>query len=785
MYRGDESESTVNPVPQHANLEQSISKALASLAQGQDLALTPETKDAIAGEVMLAESDLAIGGMMVNADGKVMRRGDDHPTNGAQVYEVTPDSIWSDDGWLMSRARHFVEQGDKARLQQFADNEFLNKGKIKSDFTGSKLKESAVKAVLAYLTGQQSKNQALSALDDAIDNTRLGSNKFRKLKAMLTIRNSALALLRAEKTGAGDIERLRQRLNVQYDEFAQAFATKGKNSKPATLTESLNLLDGDTGIEAGLDSVSDSGEVTKSDLFSKRLLFPYKRPESASNVADAVNYSMRERGKVDIEYVSGLLGLGHDEVLAKLTEGEKPYLLMNPETQKYEFIDDYLSGNVKAKYQAAKSAGLDTNVKLLEAVLPEDKTPEQVKPSIRATWIDSDVFERFAEALGYKAKVTVNRHIGAISVLGEAGGSLSALGSQFKHDRATLADLLNSAANGKSLVIYDTNGKERTKNEKATKEVNALANKLASTFVTWAKSDAQIAKQIADNFNERINTHVNRKYNGRLYLQTVGMNPAVDMRKTQLDGALRMIQSKNTLLDHTVGAGKTFTAITGMIERKRLGLSKKPMAVVPNHILGSFHKDILKLYPSAKVLVADDKAFTAKKRKQFFSRIATGDYDVVLMGHSHLRAMPNDIEHFRTVINEKIDELRSALEEAKAEAKQSGQRGATVKQIEDSISRLQDKIKEKEEALSKNADQIGFSFGDLGVDYLVVDEAHEFKNLTYATRTDRVVGMNDPKGSEKALDLLIKTRSIQGLENGGVTFMTGTPISNSLVEVYT
>ncbi|GIB61690.1 hypothetical protein VCSRO188_1749 [Vibrio cholerae] len=785
MYRGDESESTVNPVPQHANLEQSISKALASLAQGQDLALTPETKDAIAGEVMLAESDLAIGGMMVNADGKVMRRGDDHPTKGAQVYEVTPDSIWSDDGWLMSRARHFVEQGDKARLQQFADNEFLNKGKIKSDFTGSKLKESAVKAALDYLTGQQSKNQALNALDEAIDNTRLGSNKFRKLKAMLTIRNSALALLRAEKTGAGDIERLRQRLNVQYDEFAQAFATKGKNSKPATLTESLNLLDGDTGIEAGLDSVSESGEVTKSDLFSKRLLFPYKRPESASNVSDAVNYSMRERGKVDIEYVSGLLGLGHDEVLAKLTEGEKPYLLMNPETQKYEFIDDYLSGNVKAKYQAAKSAGLDTNVKLLEAVLPEDKTPEQVKPSIRATWIDSDVFERFAEALGYKAKVTVNRHIGAISVLGEAGGTLSALGSQFKHDRATLADLLNSAANGKSLVIYDTNGKERTKNEKATKEVNALANKLASTFVTWAKSDAQIAKQIADNFNERINTHVNRKYNGRLYLQTVGMNPAVDMRKTQLDGALRMIQSKNTLLDHTVGAGKTFTAITGMMERKRLGLSKKPMAVVPNHILGSFHKDILKLYPSAKVLVADDKAFTAKKRKQFFSRIATGDYDVVLMGHSHLRALPNDIEHFRTVINEKIDELRSALEEAKAEAKQSGQRGATVKQIEDSISRLQDKIKEKEEALSKNADQIGFSFGDLGVDYLVVDEAHEFKNLTYATRTDRVVGMNDPKGSEKALDLLIKTRSIQGLENGGVTFMTGTPISNSLVEVYT
>ncbi len=421
---------------------------------------------------------------------------------------------------------------------------------------------------------------------------------------------------------------------------------------------------------------------------------------------------------------------------------------------------------------------------MLEAVLPEDKAPEQVKPSIRATWIDAEVFERFAEALGYTAKVNVNRHLGAISVM-TSNGSPSALGAQFKHDRATIADLFNSAANGKSLVIYDGSGKERTKNEKATKEVNALANKLASTFTTWAKNDAEALKQIADNFNERINTHVNRKYNGRLYLQTVGMNPTVDMRKTQLDGALRMIQSKNTLLDHTVGAGKTFTAITGMMERKRLGLSKKPMAVVPNHILGSFHKDILKLYPGANVLVADDKAFSAKKRKQFFSRIATGDYDVILMGHSHLRAMPNDLDSFKTVINEKIAELRSALEEARAEAKNSGQRGASISQIEESIKRLKDKITEKEKSLSENADKIGVNFTDLGVDYLVVDEAHEFKNLTYATRSDRVVGMNDPKGSEKALDLLIKTRTIQGIENGGVTFMTGTPISNSLVEVYT
>ncbi|WP_045589203.1 PLxRFG domain-containing protein [Vibrio vulnificus] len=784
MYRGDESETTVNPTPEHADLGKSITKALQSLAKGQYLGMTNEGKDALASQVLLSESDLAIDGMMLSEDGKVMRRGMDHPINGAQVYEVTPDTIWTDEGWTFDHIKQLIIAGEKGKADVIVQRELLNKGKIKGEFSNSKVKEAASKAVVAYVSRNGNKASAMSALDAAIDSARLGPNPYRKLKSLLAIRNTTLGLIQAEKTGAKEIEALRKRLNVQYDEFAKAFATKGKNGKPASISAHLALLGGDVGVETGLDSINSKGEVSKSAIFTKRMLFPYKKPDSAKSVGDAVNYSMREHGRVNPEYIGQLLGIDKTEALKQLTSGDKPYLLMNPETEKYEFIDDYLSGNVKAKYQAAKKAGLETNAKLLEAVLPEDKAPEQVKPSIRATWIDAEVFERFAEALGYTAKVNVNRHLGAISVM-TSNGSPSALGAQFKHDRATIADLFNSAANGKSLVIYDGSGKERTKNEKATKEVNALANKLASTFTTWAKNDAEALKQIADNFNERINTHVNRKYNGRLYLQTVGMNPTVDMRKTQLDGALRMIQSKNTLLDHTVGAGKTFTAITGMMERKRLGLSKKPMAVVPNHILGSFHKDILKLYPGANVLVADDKAFSAKKRKQFFSRIATGDYDVILMGHSHLRAMPNDLDSFKTVINEKIAELRSALEEARAEAKNSGQRGASISQIEESIKRLKDKITEKEKSLSENADKIGVNFTDLGVDYLVVDEAHEFKNLTYATRSDRVVGMNDPKGSEKALDLLIKTRTIQGIENGGVAFMTGTPISNSLVEVYT
>lgn len=785
MRRGDETETTVNPTAEHANLQKSITNALTAFAEGQDLSLTPEAKDTLASQVMLSESDLAIDGMMLNDEGKVMRRGMDHPTNGAQVYEVTPETIWSDEGMTFDHIRQLVAEGDKTRLKQLIEQELLNpvSGAIKSEYRGSKVRESASKAAVAYLNGNGSKAQALSSLDAAIYKTRLGKNPFRKLKGLLAIRNTTLELIQAEKTGGDNIEPLRQRLNTQYNEFAKAFAGKGKNGAPATISGNLNVLDGDVGIESGLDFVSPSGEVTKSAIFESRMLFPYKRATTARSIDDAVNYSMREHGSVNLEYISQLLGKDKSAVLEQLTTGDKPYLLMNPKTSQFEFIDDYLSGNVKEKYQDAKNAGLETNIKLLESVLPEDKAPDQVKPSIRATWIDPEVFEQFGEALGLQAKVHINRALGSIKMSG--AGTPSALGAQFRHDRATIADLFNSVANGKSLVIYDEAGKQRTKNEKATREVNALANKMASTFVNWARNDSEVSRKIADNFNERINTNVNRKYNGRLYLQPVGMNPNVEMRKTQLDGALRMIQSKNTLLDHTVGAGKTFTAITGMMERKRLGLSKKPMAAVPNHILGSFAKDITKLYPGAKILVADDKSFSAKKRKQFFSRIATGDYDVVLIGHSHLRAMPNDIETFRKVINEKIAELRRALEEARREAKDSGKRGSSVSQIEESITRLSNKIKDKEKALSENADKIGINFSDLGVDYLVVDEAHEFKNLTYATRSDRVVGMNDPKGSEKALDLLIKTRHIQGLDNGGVTFMTGTPISNSLVEVYT
>ncbi|MBM7070865.1 DEAD/DEAH box helicase family protein [Shewanella sp. 202IG2-18] len=780
MYasRAEGGELTVNPTAEHADIGKSLSNAIAKLADNVDLTVSNETLDKVGGEVTLTESDLSIGGMVLNGDDNVVLREDDDIEGNAVLTKVTPDTVWTENGKHLEAIKTFDK--DKQRIAAYAKTHLLNAaGKLKSSY-----KTNAFKAIEGYLNGTVPFGKFRGELLKALGNAQLGPNKFKRLKAILKIRNTALALLKAEKQNLSNVEALRTQLNKDYD----ALASMGTKSKPESIEKNLGLLNGNLDIESGLDSVSKSSKkVTKHAIFDKRMIQPYVKPESADNVDDAVNFSMKEKGVVDVAYIADLMGKSKIEAKKLLTEGDKPYLLQDPESGNYVFVDDYLSGNVKAKLAAAENAGLDKNAELLKTALPKDKTTEQVKPSIRATWMDEGVFESFLSALGVNANVSVDRSIGSIKILKHSAADKTTLANQFNNGIGlSVSKLFEHAATGKALVIYDRiDAKTSVKNDKKTSQANVLVNKLADLFTTWSNSNPDIKKQITDNFNDRVNTHTVRKFNGRLYLQTVGMNPEIDMRKTQLDGALRMIQTPNALLDHTVGAGKTFTAITGVMERRRLGMSKKPLVVVPNHIIGSFTADFYKLYPGARVLAASDKQMDAKNRKKFFSQMATGDYDAIIIGHSHLKKLPNDFESTEMVFNEKIDELREALEKAKKEKQEAGGRGASVSQMEKSITGLKDKLKAKKEALEKEKDSIGFSFSDLGIDYMVMDEAHEFKNLMYATRGDRVVGMNDPKGSDKALDLLIKARGVQGLENGGVTFMTGTPVSNSLVEIYT
>lgn len=775
MYGGRGGELTVHPTEEYSDLQSSISVALKDMAKGYDLSLSDEAKDKLAGEVMLSESNLPIGGMMLDKDGRVLLREDDNEL-GASIVEVTPETPWTSNGDMVAKVQEVL--GSKDKLEELYKNELTNeKGTLKSAYS-----QKVFKVLQQYMDGKTSKLELTREVAKSLERSKLGKNH-EKLKDILQIRNTALGLIQAEKQDLPTINQYREMLNSQYDAFASKYGTK---SKPATISDSLGLLRDDISIESGLDSVSKKGKVTKHNIFSKRMIMPYSKPVKAASVDDAVNYSIQEKGRVDLGYVAEMLGISRAEAKTKLTTGENPYLLFDPSEDKYVFIDDYLSGNVKKKYQDAQAANLDKNVELLKRVLPKDKTADKVKATIRASWMDKEVFEGFLNDLGYEATVNVNRVIGQVRVARSKKVSDSELAAPFTNSHKTIPELFEAATAGKSITVFYKDGEGNSvKNVEATKQVNILVNKMAESFQTWADNNKQIKQRITKNFNDRVNTHIERGYNGRLYFRPVGQNPVIEMRKTQLDGALRMIQSKNVLLDHTVGAGKTFTAISGVMQRKRLGLSNKALVAVPNHIIGSFAADFYTLYPGANILVASEKQMSAKNRKQFFSRIATGNYDAVIVGHSHLRFLPNDFATFENVLNEKIDELRSALNEAKQQAKEEGRRGSSTKQIEDSIARLRDKIEDKKKALQESHDSIGYTFSDLGVDYMVVDEAHEFKNLTYSTSSDRVVGMNDPKGSDKALDLLVKTRAVQSLDNGGITFMTGTPISNSLVELYT
>ncbi len=777
IYAGKENEMTVHPTPEHADLGASIRAAFTRMASAPlvDHNLAAETA---ASDVTLSESDLPVGGMMLDAEGKILLRDDDDAAGNAVLVQVGPDTVWSDGGSMLQTLAD--SQNDKAALQALYDEQLTNAaGKLKSEFSAKVYAE-----LERYLKGKSRQTTFAGALSDALDRARLGK-RYSKLRDMLAIRNTALELIRAERRDSSDIETLRRKLNKQYDAFAKEYKTgSGSKQKPGSLAGNLAILRGDLGIESGLDSQKKDGTVTKHDIFTRRMIEPYVAPEKASNIDDAVTFAIQEHGIVTPVTVAGYLNISPAEALKKLTEGKSPYLLNDPESGELVYVDDYLSGNVKAKYRAAQAAGLEVNADLLKQVLPADRPADKVKPSIRAPWIDAGVYESFLKVLGVQASIKVNRTISAVDVYVSATEQTE-LGAQFKNDHRTIAEIFTAAFEGRSIKVMIKVADGYVKNEPATKQVNAMINRMTSLFRTWVESTPEVRDRVARNFNDRVNVYADRRFNGSRYLKPVGINPAIELRRTQLDGAQRGVQSRNSLLDHVVGAGKTYTAIVAIMQRRRLGLSKKPLVAVPNHIIGAFTADFYKLFPGANILTVTEKAMSARNRRQFFSRIATGDYDAIIIGHSHLPRLMNSVEAEELVINEKLAEMRSALHEAREQKRNDGGRGATVKQIEESIKRLNNRLEEKREGAAKAKDEIGFTFDDLGVDHLVVDEAHEFKNLTYSTRSDRVVGMNDPKGSNKAFDLLVKVRALQAKENGGVMFMTGTPISNSLVELYT
>lgn len=798
MYRGQGQEYTVHG--DGRDLTQAIDELLAGDWADLEGIMTPSEADRNATAALLAESHLPVGGLAFDDHGNVVRRLMDDESGNAVVEVVTAESLWKDQAeeWesVLLAARELKSALAKVdgigpaleALQEVAAVAYSAKGEKKSSPTKA---EQAVYSMLDAIhdAGQDvawSFDANVEEIDRAYRRKQLGPDGLARIRGMLDLRSRLLALTAAERSDAHDVEALRRDLNKAYDRFVKKYG-------PVSDAKNVSLLGGDVGAELGLESDYQKAVTTaksiltgepvrkasamKADILSRRIFFPTQEITHAETSDDALKVSLSERGRPDVAYMAKLTGKTEDEVISDLTAGETPQLFMNPASGGYEQADEYLSGNVVAKLAEARRRGLAVNVRALERVQPEPKTKANISPSIRGAWIPAEIFREFLEALGVESpRVSVYSDVGSIVAMSDAE-NLTPLGLPFTNRYRSITELFNAAAAGKAITVTVKSGSTTYTDSEGTRIVSGLLERLSDLFSEWAFSDEARTRKIVDAFNQKMNTHVKRRFDGTQHLRLVGVNPSIRLRRTQLDAAWRIIQSRSTLLDHVVGAGKTYTIIAGVMERRRLGLSKKPMIVVPNHLVTQWAQDFYRLYPGARILAATPADFTKKNRRRLFARIATGDFDAVIVGHSSFGFIPTPTADQEEVIQEQLDTLLSTLEEARANkesARTLGQIQARVRGYEDKLARLQERA----------VDDIGFDFETLGIDMLAVDESHEFKNLEYATAAERLVQMNSPEGSKKAFDLYGKIRGLSR-RGGSVVFATGTPVSNSLVEVYT
>jgi len=630
-----------------------------------------------------------------------------------------------------------------------------------------------------------SKFELLTPATKWTEKTALGLKRYDRIKKILGLRTKAYDLINAERADKSNIEELRAALNKDYDSFVSEYGYLNSS-------ENSRLMSGDIKIEYGLEKnfksaisaakakktgFSASSETAeKADILKKRVFFPYRNILSAANSRDGYSISLSEKGKVDLDYISTLTGLSKDEVVKELSSGEKPLVYQDPKTMEYIQEDEYLSGNVKRKLNDATGMrGFEKNVAALKAVQPKDVTHEDIFADLGQNWISKSVYEQFLSELGVNTPyVSINTTTGSVAVTRNSGTVPSAIGTAFTNSDYSIPELFNLIANKKPIVAYDVTRDSKTVNQERTKELQAIAKRMSALFRDWVFSDTLRTDDLTKLYNETQNTTIERKITGE-HLRTVGANPSISLRDTQKIAAWRMIQQKSVLLDHFVGAGKTITIITGIMERRRLGLSKKPMIVVPNHLVSQWSKDFMNLYPGANILAASEKDFSKANRRRLFARIATGNYDAIIVGHSSFKFIPVEKEVEQQFIRDEVSHLNNALSLA-----QDNEDKRSVRAIKNRIAKRTERLI----ALNNSPSDDVASFQQMGIDYLTVDEAHEFKNLEYSTGMRQVPGMGSPAGSQRAFDLYMKVRLLLDHGDGGVTFATGTPISNSLVEMY-
>lgn len=612
-----------------------------------------------------------------------------------------------------------------------------------------------------------------------------------RVRGMVAIRDATNRLLerQLEECSDEEVANLQAELNQVYDSFTAKYGllSSNANKRAFSMDSSYCLL-------TSLEFLDEKGELKrKADIFTKRTIRRAEPVTSVDTASEALAVSIGEKAKVDIPYMMQLTGKTEEEVTEELTG----VIFKNPLTDKWEPSDEYLSGNVREKLNIAKQFAENhseymVNVQALERVQPKDLDASEIEARLGATWIFPDYITEFMaetfhtprQHINYeRIKVQYAEVTGQWNVKGKnvdsSNNPLST--ATYGTQRANAYRLLEDALNLRDTKIYDTihdaDGEHRVLNRKETTLAQQKQELIREEFKEWIFKDMSRRETLCKIYNERFNSIRPREYDGS-HIQFVGMNPEIKLMEHQKNAVAHILYGNNTLLAHCVGAGKTFQMIAAGMESKRLGLAQKSLYVVPNHLLEQWGSDFLRLYPGANILVATKKDFEPANRKRFCSRIATGDYDAVIIGHSQFEKIPLSRERQIALLEEQIADITYSIEAAKEEAGQQ----YTVKQMEKTKKTLKAKLEKLNDQTRKD-DVV--TFEQLGVDRLFVDESHYYKNLFLYTKMRNVAGISQTD-AQKSSDMFMKCRYMDEITGGkGITFATGTPVSNSMTELYT
>ena len=649
------------------------------------------------------------------------------------------------------------------------------------------------------------RNFSYTVVDDKIyyrENSRMtpvevSATAENRIKGMIAIRNSVRTLieLQTEDYPDSEIKAEQERLNRLYDTFSGKYGLINSRANTSAFSQdsSFSLL-------SALEIIGEDGELErKADMFSKRTIKPHTPVTSVDTASEALAVSLGEKATIDMDYMMELSGKSENEIFEDL----KGVIFLNPLYEygnsyepKYLMADEYLSGNVREKLKIAKNSAelypedYKVNVEALQKVQPKDLTASEISVRLGATWLPPDDVQEYIFHLletpryaQWNIKVHFSPFTSEWNIEGKSydKGNVRAYNT-YGTSRINAYKIIEETLNLKDVRIFDyiedDEGKKKAVlNKKETAIAQSKQEMIKQEFQDWIWSDPERRERLCKSYNEKFNSVRPREYDGS-HIIFNGMNPEIELREHQKNAVAHILYGGNTLLAHAVGAGKTFEMVAAAQESKRLGLCNKSLFVVPNHLTEQWAAEYLQLYPAANILVATKKDFETKNRKRFCGRIATGDYDAVIIGHSQFEKIPMSIERQRAILEQQLEEITGGI----AELKRNRGENFSIKQLEKSKKSIKQKL-DKLNDQTKKDDVV--TFEELGVDRLFVDESHYYKNLYLYTKMRNVGGIAQTE-AQKSSDLFMKCRYLDEITGGrGTVFATGTPISNSMVELYT